>query len=100
MGWLNIDDMGMDLHIGGLAFYTVNADEEGPGCFSLNIPLGIFGALIVGWEPGLGWDFYRLSPGEALVLRLSTQCLDDIPDPTDEELMALEAELSAGDHPM
>lgn len=100
MGWLNIDDGGLDLHIGDFSFYSVNGDGEEPGCFSMWIPIGPFGSLVMGWEPSVGFDLYRISPGEALVLRLSDQelrKLEGLEEPTDEQLRQLEQELSAGE---
>ena len=96
MGWLNIDDAGLDLHIGDFAFYSNNADEQEPGCFSVTIPLGVFGALVMGWVQEVGWDWYRLTAEELMVMSFarSQDLLSDIGEPTEEELAELERDLS------
>lgn len=96
MGWLNIDDAGLDLHIGDFSFYSNNADEQEPGCFSMTIPMGVFGALVVGWVQEVGWDWYRLTAEEMLVMGYARvqNTLEDLREPTDEEMAELERDLA------
>lgn len=101
-----VDDAGLLLQVGDFQLNSINADLDEPGCFTLRLPLGPGGALIVNWEEAPGWDYWRLTPEEMAVVRYSETQIRKLmaepgswwhlEDPTDGELEVIEALMGAG----
>lgn len=98
---INIDRYGLDIHCGKFSLYINAPDEDEPGSFALHLPIFFYGVLVFGWERTIGWDFYRISPGQSELLRWVIEkgheghsLFDVFDDPTDAELAALEAAMS------
>lgn len=100
---LEIDELGLGFRWGALEFYANNATPEEPGDFSLRLPLGPLGLLVVGYDSWTGWDCYRLTREEAQASVASLQRVRELmanpeswwhlEEPTAEDLAQLEAEL-------